>query len=81
MKLLRQIPHANFNITLFWWNQKYILKFEQDNLEQTFKISELDIVQESEIDQIIDNQVFITNVKKRFLEMHNDLLQTLNPEY
>lgn len=76
MKVIRQIPHENYQITLFWWNQKYILKFEKNNLEQTYKISELDFLEE-EIYQIIDNQNFMNKVLDRFNQMHKDLQEVL----
>jgi hypothetical protein len=72
MKQLKQFSEDSLTITLFWWNQKFILKFEQNQLEQTYKISELDYT-ETEILELAQNQDFLESVKKRFEQMYNDL--------
>lgn len=58
MKILAEIPHAQLRITLFAWNQKYILKFEQGALEQSYKISELDVTGEAEVLEIAQDEAF-----------------------
>ena len=44
MRILAEIPHSACKITVFYMNQKYIVKFEKGNLEQSYKISELEYV-------------------------------------
>lgn len=72
MKQLKQFSEGSLVITLFWWNQKFILKFEQNQLEQTYKISELEY-SEAEFLKLAQNQEFLRSVKKRFEEMYGDL--------
>lgn len=76
MKVIRQIFHESCQITLFWWNQKYLLKFEKNNLEQTYKISELDFP-EGEVLQIIEKKDFMEKVLERFKQMQSDLSEVL----
>ncbi|GAB4125108.1 MAG: hypothetical protein OHK0045_08460 [Raineya sp.] len=76
MKLIRHIPHEACQITLFWWNQKYLLKFEKNNLEQTYKISELDFSEE-EVSQIPENKEFMKKILDRFKQMQRDLQEVL----
>ena len=76
MKVIRQIFHESCQITLFWWNQKYLLKFEKNNLEQTYKISELDFLEE-EVLQIIEKKDFMEKVLERFKQMQIDLSEVL----
>ncbi len=76
MKVIRQIFHESCQITLFWWNQKYLLKFENNNLEQTYKISELDFLEE-EVLQILNNEEFMQKVLERFKQMQTDLAEAL----
>ncbi len=54
-------------------NQKYIIKFEQGGLEQSYKLSELDLSGggANEIFQILD-EAFIATVVARFKEMRTD---------
>jgi hypothetical protein len=72
MRVVAQIPHEILGITLFMWNQKYILKFELDNLEQTYKIHELDTTSEAEVRAIAENEVFIKQVMQRFEAMQQE---------
>ncbi len=76
MKVIRQISHESCQITLFWWNQKYLLKFENNNLEQTYKISELDFLEE-EVLQVLSNEEFMQKVLERFKQMQTDLAEAL----
>jgi hypothetical protein len=57
-------------------NQKYIIKFEQGTLEQSYKLSELDLSGggANEIFQILDEE-FIATVIARFNTMRLDFSQ------
>lgn len=73
MRILAELPHPDCKITLFNMNQKYIIKFEQGQLEQSYKLSELDLSGGgvNEIFQIIDEEFMIT-VVERFKAMRSD---------
>ncbi|WP_317172155.1 hypothetical protein [Hymenobacter sp. BRD67] len=43
MRHVADIPFPQVKITLLAWNGKYLLKLEQGPLEQTYKVSELDL--------------------------------------
>jgi hypothetical protein len=73
MRILAELPHPACKITLFNMNQKYIVKFEQGQLEQSYKLSELDLTGggANEVFQIID-EAFIETVVERFKNMRAD---------
>lgn len=73
MRILAELPHPECKITLFNMNQKYIVKFEQGSLEQSYKLSELDLTGggANEVFQIIDEE-FIGTVIERFKLMRSD---------
>lgn len=73
MRIVAELPHPEFKITLFNMNQKYIVKFEQGQLEQSYKLSELDLTGggANEIFQIIDEE-FMQTVSERFKSMRTD---------
>jgi hypothetical protein len=75
MRIIAELPHPECKISLFNMNQKYIIKFEQGTLEQSYKLSELDLSGggANEIFQIID-EAFITTVIERFKLMRIDFL-------
>jgi hypothetical protein len=75
MRIIAELPHPECKISLFNMNQKYIIKFEQGTLEQSYKLSELDLSGggANEIFQIID-EAFITTVIERFKLMRIDFV-------
>ena len=72
MRIVGEIPHPECKITLLSWNNRYLIKVEQGFLEQTFKINQFDILQESDLIKLIDEQ-FVQECLYRFLEMSNSL--------
>jgi hypothetical protein len=62
-------------ISLYKWNAKFFVKFETPDLEQVYKISEID-VNEATVREMIDD-VFIQKVIKRFHEMYEDIGELL----
>ena len=79
MRVIAELPHPDCKITLFNMNQKYIIKFEQGTLEQSYKLSELDLTGggANEIFQLLDEE-FITTVVERFKLMRTDFSAALN---
>ncbi len=73
MRTIAELPHPDCKITLFNMNQKYIIKFEQGQLEQSYKLSELDLTGggANEIFQLLDEE-FIATVVARFKTMRSD---------
>ncbi|HAI76326.1 MAG TPA: hypothetical protein DCM08_08760 [Microscillaceae bacterium] len=71
MKVIKTIPLDDFNITIFYWNQKYLIKFEIPDFEQTYKISELDISGEADLDAIIADKQFLEEVNNQFIHMQS----------
>lgn len=73
MRIIAELPHPACKITLFNMNQKYIIKFEQGQLEQSYKLSELDLSGggANEIFQLID-ETFMETIVERFKTMRAD---------
>ena len=73
MRIIAELPHPECKITLLNMNNKYIIKFEQGQLDQSYKLSELDLSGGgvNEIFQIIDEE-FMTTVVERFKTMRSD---------
>jgi len=74
MRIIGEIPHPSCKISIFYMNQKYIVKFEKGHMEQAYKISELDYVIAGleDINKAI-NSDFINAVVARFEQMEKDL--------
>jgi hypothetical protein len=72
MRIVAELPHQDFKITIFSMNRKFIIKFEQGNLEQTFKISELDLTDGvNSVFELLDEE-FFTATTERFNLMRTD---------
>lgn len=71
MKQLADIPHPSCKITLFAWNNKYIVKIEQGMLEQTYKVSELEVLGEDDVREMVSG-AFLDHVLQRFEAMQTD---------
>ena len=78
MRIIDEIQHPQCKISIFYMNGKYIINFSQGNLEQAFKISELDYIIKDvhDIKQIVNDE-FIRIVLARFTEMNKQLATAL----
>jgi hypothetical protein len=68
MRLVRELSHPDCKITIFSWNNRYLIKLEQGLLEQTFKIAEMDVTGDEEVLSILDAE-FVHQAAVRFLDM------------
>ena len=72
MRTIAEIQHPKCRITIFLWNQKYLVKLEQEGLEQTYKINQFDVAGDEDLKKMISEE-FIESAVKRFEEMRNEL--------
>ncbi|UCS91532.1 hypothetical protein KZP23_12260 [Echinicola marina] len=72
MRVIKEFTEKDIRISIFSWNNKYLIKYEQGMIEQTFKVNEMDILEESDLDAFFTSE-FLENVQKRFDEMHQTL--------
>jgi hypothetical protein len=74
MRIIAELPHPEFKISILNMNQKYIVKIEQDTLEQTYKMSEMDLTDGvNSIFELLDEE-FLKTVSARFKEMRKDYM-------
>jgi hypothetical protein len=72
MRIIAELPHPEFKISILNMNQKFIVKIERGSLEQTYKIPEMDLTDGvNSVFEILD-EAFLTTVSARFTEMLND---------
>jgi hypothetical protein len=72
MRVVGEIPHPELKITIFHWNNRYLIKMEAGLFEQTYKIQEYDVTSEEDVKKLVDED-FITGALKRFNEMAESL--------
>ncbi len=76
MRVVKEVILGEIRVSIFSWNSKYIFKYELGPMEQTFKVSETDILEESELEGFLEGE-FLEEVKQRFEEMGASLLRKL----
>jgi hypothetical protein len=77
MRVVGEIPHPECKITIFHWNNRYLLKLESGLLEQTFKVEEYDLASEEDLKKIVSVR-FIKKALDRFEEMAASLQDEVN---
>ena len=69
MRIVAELPHPDCKISIFAMNQKFIIKFEQGSLEQSYKVAETDVIGGvNGVFELIDEQ-FIASVVNQFALM------------
>jgi hypothetical protein len=76
MRVVKEVTRGEIRISIFSWNSKYIFKYELGPMEQTFKVSETDILEEAELEGFLEGE-FLEAVKLRFEEMGVSLLKKI----
>jgi len=76
MRYIKDIPNQHFKISVYQWNNKYIIKIEAGMFEQTYKIDEYEITNLEEIEKCMDTE-FLTKVSTRFEGMQADFGDSL----
>lgn len=69
MRIVAELPHPDCKISIFSMNQKFIIKFEQGVLEQSYKLAETDVIGGvNGVFEFLDNE-FIDQVIGQFKQM------------
>ncbi len=76
MRVVKEVTLGEIRVSIFSWNSKYIFKYELGPMEQTFKVSEMEILEESELAGFLEGE-FLEEVQQRFKEMGESLLRKL----
>ena len=72
MRVIAELPHPEFKITIFSMNQKFIVKMEKGILEQSYKIPDMDLTDGiNSVFEILD-EAFLATVAARFIDMGKD---------
>ena len=72
MRLIKTLFIEDIKITIFDFDLKYVIKFEKNRLEQTFKLDKLEFSELDNLERKINSDI-IKSIKNRFLDMSKDL--------
>lgn len=76
MRVVNEIAHPACKITVFAWNMKYLIKLERGVIEQTFKVPELEVTGDGDIEELLAGD-FLNEAIERFGEMEASLGRAL----
>lgn len=72
MRVIAELPHPDFKITIMSMNQKFIVKMEKGVYEQIFKVAEMDLTDGvNSVFELLDEE-FLNKAGERFKEMNRD---------
>ena len=76
MRVIAELPHPDFKITIMSMNQKFIVKMEKGVYEQIFKVAEMDLTDGvNSVFELLDEE-FLKKAGERFKEMNRDFKDT-----
>jgi len=78
MRVVSETPMVEFKLTIYSWNNKYLLKYERGMYEQTYKVSEFDVSGDKDIMTIANDPDFVKEVLDKFKNMNSHLNEALN---
>lgn len=71
MRIVAQIPHPQLKISIFSWNEKYIIEIEAGQYKQTYKISQDSVDGLEDVKRLCSTEL-LEGTLERFRAMHND---------
>jgi hypothetical protein len=78
MRLVRQIPHEHFLVSLHQYNNNYLLSITLDDYQQQFKIPVSDLQSIDQLEQQL-SPAFYSACLQDFIRMRERWLQLLKP--
>ena len=72
MRLIKTLFIEDIKVTIFDFDLKYVIKFEKNWLEQTFKLDKLEFSHLDDLERKINSDI-IKSIKNRFSDMTSDL--------
>tara|TARA_B100000989_G_scaffold245333_1_gene192436 strand:+ start:367 stop:597 length:231 start_codon:yes stop_codon:yes gene_type:complete len=74
MRIVKSFFVDDINVNIFEYNLKYIIKFESNDMEQTYKVDITEVVDINDLILKIDNK-YINDIKENFVLMKNQLIK------
>jgi len=73
MRVIKEASVGLYKVTIYHWNNKYLLKFEDGLNELTYKISQLDITSEADVEVFLTDPEVLSKVDETFGKMNQTL--------
>ena len=74
MRVVKSFFIDDINVNIFEYNLKYIIKFESSDMEQTYKIDMMEVIDINDLILKLDKK-YIDGIKENFRVMKSQLLK------
>lgn len=72
MRIIAELPHPDFKVSILNMNNKFIIKIEKGTYEQIYKVAEMDLTDGvNSVFELLDEE-FLKTVNERFIVMMQD---------
>lgn len=75
MRIVREQVISGIRTSVYAWNNRYLIKFEEGMLEQTYKIDQSEVLSEDELVAMIDS-IWINEIRSIFDRMATGFFET-----
>lgn len=72
MRVLNEFTMEGCRVTLFQWNNRYLIKIEAGPMEQTFKVDQFEFAGDDELISLLD-ETFMKEALARFSDMASSM--------
>jgi len=72
MRVLKEFTMEGCRVTLFQWNNRYLIKIEAGPMEQTFKVDQFEFAGDDELISLLD-ETFMKEALARFSDMASSM--------
>lgn len=75
MRVIKEFTKKDIKVSIFYMNQKFIVKFEKENLEQIYKFSQMDyfIQDENKLMELLNDELMDT-ISETFEKMKSNTM-------
>ncbi len=80
MRVISEVSHPQCRITIFAWNNKYLIKFERGLIEQTYKVPQEEVRGDEDVKKLVADQL-LDKALLRMEDMEADLMKVIDELY
>lgn len=73
MRIIKELQVQSYKVTVYFWNEKYLVKFENGLNELTYKIKQVDLTSDSDLETFFTDSRILEKTQEAFSKMEEAL--------
>lgn len=73
MRIIKELQVQSYKVTVYFWNEKYLVKFENGSNELTYKIKQTDLTTDADLETFFIDSQILEKTKEAFSKMEDAL--------